>query len=481
VPALHRVNSCLAFRKELTESMALVLELKRLRRAADSAAAYLTASNDQAAEVPVGAHTDDIEATDVGPDLGCSGSDGSKAAGMSPQSSIHGSILNGDKVDEISGTAPLWAGWHIIDLCCGAQCVTAALCLSLLPGVTVTAIDLAPFSSLPHFHEAGLATVENLVPANGSSSMHDGRNQDNCSSHPHVSSNFSSNYDSDHGGKSAGNHVSASGHGSQDDAGHAISKDSRTNLEPSSISSNSTGYFCRTTPDNESLASFGYMQEDIHNTNLAARLCARIVSTNINRNHRKHTCSQEDISSRSSTTPYCGSKVVVMAMHCCGALSVRAIELFAQLDATALLLMPCCLPPKGPRASTTWNPVQPNQAPPTATEKDIKMDEEDATEATASQYEYTAKSQYENICGPAAMQDVFATKDQGEQYTRWAQHLCKTCTGPTGTSGTATAVPSIGVSAADNCSIVAQVQTMTAVLSDRNALITGLRRGGYLD
>ena len=58
--SLHRVNCCLSFRKELTESMALVSELKRLRQAAAD--------------------------------------------------------------DEIQKS---WKDWHIVDLCSGAQCVTA--------------------------------------------------------------------------------------------------------------------------------------------------------------------------------------------------------------------------------------------------------------------------------------------------------------------------------------------------------------------
>ena len=86
VPALHRVNCCLSFRKELTESMALVSELKMLRRNAEATAETLS----------------------------CLG-----------------------KGEEESQS---WKGWHIVDLCSGAQCVTAALCLSILRGISVTAI-----------------------------------------------------------------------------------------------------------------------------------------------------------------------------------------------------------------------------------------------------------------------------------------------------------------------------------------------------
>ena len=459
--------------------MALVVEIKRLRHAADSAAASSITKIGPTAKVPMmGANAKNVNAAKVAPDFGCNRVDSSSASEDAPQTTTDSSIRGRDIASSISIAEQPWAGWHIIDLCCGAQCVTAALCLTLLPGATVTAIDLVPISSLPHFHEAGLASVDNLVPNIDSSSRVNSSHEGNGSVQSNAGSSSGHNYSSDQDRTSACGFAQdeVSSQGIRD--GAQFRKESAANLNTCSEDSHSINYTCRNVPDHESLASFAYMQEDIHSVNLAARLRARITSLDGNRHYQERLSSQEGISSRSSATPYCGSKVVVMAMHCCGALSVRAIELFAQLDAAALLLMPCCLPPKAPRASTSWNPVRPDQAHTPSSESDVETVEKESTDASTNQIRSDlAKSQYENICGPTALLEVFATKDQGEQYIRWAQHLCKTCADPTGTA-TRT---SVGASVESlNCNVVAQLQTMTTVLSDRNALVTGLRQAGSL-
>jgi len=87
-PEFHRINSCISFRKELSESMALISELKQLR----------TRRN----------------------------------IGVCKQvNNINGPIGQGSK----------WKNWHIIDFCCGNS-LTAALDLHLLPGVNVTSVDM---------------------------------------------------------------------------------------------------------------------------------------------------------------------------------------------------------------------------------------------------------------------------------------------------------------------------------------------------
>lgn len=105
--ALHRVNCCLSFRKELSESMALVSELKILRQ--------------------------------------CQAND--------------------DNDDEKQ--QPSWKDWHIVDLCSGAQCITAALCLSILHGVSVTALDIVSSNELPHFEDVDWMTMSDVKNGGG--------------------------------------------------------------------------------------------------------------------------------------------------------------------------------------------------------------------------------------------------------------------------------------------------------------------------
>ena len=92
----HRVNSCVEFRKELTESMALVEALRDMR------------------------------------------------AGQGEGNGAGG------------GEAVSWEGWQLIDVCCGSS-LTTALCLAMLPGVVVTPCDIVGEETLPHFAEAGFA------------------------------------------------------------------------------------------------------------------------------------------------------------------------------------------------------------------------------------------------------------------------------------------------------------------------------------
>jgi len=322
VPALHRVNCCLAFRKELTESMALISELKQIRRRVGAGAAAPVAG------IPT------------------------------------------------SAPASSWRGWHLVDLCSGAQCVTAALCLSILPGVAVTALDIIPSQNLPHFQDVGWIALEP---------------------------------------------VEETAHGSGSGSGGAAHKDG--------IVSNING------AGDNSLSSFSYMQRDIHDVDLAEYLRSHIGSTG----------------------GYSGDRVVVLAMHCCGALSRRALGLFRELDAAAVLLMPCCLPPKAPCGATSWNPNGPT-------------DGAGAGDAVA-------------------MADIFATSDQDEQYRRWASYL-RQCAVDVDGIGRKDVDPVSAQSAATNAGegaknstrhVVAELREVDAVLSARNTLITAVRIGSALD
>ena len=311
-PNLHRVNCCLSFRKELTESMALVSELKMLRSNAET-------------------------------ETSCS-------VGES---------------EELS-----WKGWHIVDLCSGAQCVTAALCLSILPGVSVTALDIVPSKELPHFEDVDWTRV-----------------------------------------MAVGN----------------------------TTSSNST---------DDNVSSFSYMQRDIHDSDLAQQL-------------KSHINTQSNAKGTATTT-YTGNKVIVLAMHCCGALSQRAIRLFEELDAASILVMPCCLPPKNlgwskkrrtfdPKlASTSWNPCGENGGRDEAETK--------------------------------AMAEIFASKDPDEQCQRWARYLrrrvVEVAMGDQKGDNEAANI-NIGVERT-NHDVTTKLREVDAVLSDRNTLITGIRKRGAL-
>ena len=300
--SLHRVNCCLSFRKELTESMALVSELKRLRQAA----------------------ADD----------------------------------NNDEKQQQS-----WKDWHIVDLCSGAQCVTAALCLSILSGVSVTALDIVSSNELPHFEDLDWMTISEVKSGED-----------------------------------------------QDDVGNSAD----------------------TTPadDDDMLSSFSYMQRDIHDADLAPQLQSHI--------------------SKGNTTSYSGNKVIVLAMHCCGALSQRALSLFKELDAAAILVMPCCLPPKNLGYSKKLKTFDPKQAATSWNPTHIKRDDEEVK----------------------AMEEIFATNDQDEQYRRWARYLhqCAISDGNTTVDNTATLYKNIS----------STLKEVDAVLSSRNTLITAIRNGSEL-
>ena len=328
VPALHRVNCCLSFRKELTESMALVSELKMLRSNAETVTL-------------------------------CS---------------------VGESEEPLS-----WKGWHIVDLCSGAQCVTAALCLSILPGVSVTALDIVPSKELPHFEDVDWTRV-----------------------------------------MAVGN--------AEDDGDNNVTN----NREEGTVSSNNT-------TDDDNVSSFSYMQRDIHDSDLAQQLKSHI-NTQSNAN--------------GTTTTYTGNKVIVLAMHCCGALSQRAICLFEELDATSILVMPCCLPPKNlgwskkrrtfdPKlASTSWNPCGENGGRDEAETK--------------------------------AMAEIFASKDPDEQCQRWARYLRRRVVEVAmGDQKGDNEAGNIGVERT-NHDVTTKLREVDAVLSDPNTLITGIRKRGAL-
>jgi len=294
--SLHRVNCCLSFRKELTESMALVSELKRLRQA----------------------DTDN----------------------------------NDDEKQQ-----PSWKDWHIVDLCSGAQCVTAALCLSILSGVSVTALDIVSSNELPHFEDLDWMTMSKVK-----------------------------------------------------------------NGEDEDVNTSDT----TPTDDASMLSSFSYMQRDIHDTDLAPQLRSHI--------------------SKGNTTSYSGKKVIVLAMHCCGALSQRALSLFKELDAAAILVMPCCLPPKNLGYSKKLKTFEPQQASTSWNPTHIKRDDEQVKK----------------------IKEIFSTNDQDEQYRRWARYLrqCAISDGNT-----------VGNTAALCKNVSSTLKEVDAVLSSRNTLITAIRKG----
>ena len=107
-PQYHRINSCLEFRKEATESMALLSELKCL---------LLPSSLEK-----------------------------------EPGAKRLRSLVDLPTVEARPST---WSGLHIVDLCSGC-CLTAALALQLFPGVAVTCVDVAAPTNVPHFAEAGV-------------------------------------------------------------------------------------------------------------------------------------------------------------------------------------------------------------------------------------------------------------------------------------------------------------------------------------
>ena len=146
---------------------------------------------------------------------------------------------------------------------------------------------------------------------------------------------------------------------------------------------------------------FAYLRSDVHDPALVLALSARIAA---------HAASE--VSGAQHETPI----VVIFGMHCCGLLSMRTVEIYEELKANAVLIMPCCLPPK----STLPSPVA--QVPPA----------EDSL-------------------------DVFATTDQFEQYQRWSEKLRQRVVQ--------------GGAHAD-------LKEVAAVLSERRSLITGSRGGG---
>lgn len=184
-PEFHRISSCVAFRKEATESMALISELRRVRAALP--------------RPPEGA------CTRVGND---------------------------------------WRGWHVVDLCCGSA-LTSAIALHLLPGALITAVDIVPGATLPHFDAAGWG-----------------------------------------GGP---------------------------------------------------LPAFAYIESDVHSPALIESIRARTAALAAS---LKASAPAELPASDSLP------RVAVLGMHCCGTLSLRVIEIFDELGADVVLIMPCCLPPK---------------------------------------------------------------------------------------------------------------------------------------
>jgi hypothetical protein len=117
--------------------------------------------------------------------------------------------------------------------------------------------------------------------------------------------------------------------------------------------------------DHTSSDQFSYVQCDIHDPGLVERLRNRV---------------KQSTTTNSNTTAQATTRrvhVVVLAMHCCGALSLRAVDMSSALDADAAFVMPCCLPPKA-KAKTKAEP----QPLPKLGGLSIRVDEADATTST---------------------------------------------------------------------------------------------------
>eukprot|EP00571_Detonula_confervacea_P009570 CAMPEP_0172316682 /NCGR_PEP_ID=MMETSP1058-20130122/29078_1 /TAXON_ID=83371 /ORGANISM="Detonula confervacea, Strain CCMP 353" /LENGTH=520 /DNA_ID=CAMNT_0013031047 /DNA_START=52 /DNA_END=1614 /DNA_ORIENTATION=+ len=274
----HRVNSCVAFRKECTESMALIRELRCLRA---------NARGGSIASAGIASCTGDL-----------AGTPGS-------ETTTSRDLLQSKEDDEDD-----WSSWHVIDLCAGS-CLTGCLALALLPGIRITAVDLRGAGN--HHHDAENSAETEAYASEGGDGSEVGSGNDGAA------------YDVEA-------HLRA--------AGVLI-------------------------PD-----QFRYVSGDLHDPHLVEVLAAHLSPNQSPSEQGKHRSNNAD-------------HVVVLGMHCCGMLSVQAVEIADQLEADALLLMPCCLPAKN-----------------TVHENDID----------------------DNGKLPP-MADLYSSPDQDEQYRWWASYL----------------------------------------------------------
>lgn len=200
----HRVNGCKNFRKELSETMALVRALGN---------EIIKGVPEIFPEVLLAASANDgTSGSDDGDDVGSAGSSAAsgKAGGatLPPLSSSSSTSTTATatataipssttallaslpttissppleprpattptvKVDTPLPPGPIlvpWAAasqaskdWHVIDLCCGKS-LTAAMVALLFEGAVVTCVDLCAPTQLPHYVEAGLGDRVNFV------------------------------------------------------------------------------------------------------------------------------------------------------------------------------------------------------------------------------------------------------------------------------------------------------------------------------
>jgi hypothetical protein len=300
----HRVNSCVNFRKELTESMALIEELRHLRR--DDAASALLNDNS----------TYTYSKADSG-------------------------VLHSE-----TGHESDWSDWHVIDLCSGSS-LTGALILHLLPGCFVTAVDIAERDNLPHFSEAGFG------------------------------------------------------------GGDGMDKDT---------------------------SQFSYVQGDVHDPCLIPRLCNRtkVCATAAAPAAIPVTgeTNDNDGTAANAATTSSRPKVVVFAMHCCGALSLRAVDIFRAMDARAAFLMPCCLPPKSLGGASCVN--QQRDTHDTATNApliDKKLDIDVASTRKDIKNNAPGSTSFSNIdlLSWRGIEEeiscMYTSRNPDEQHRRWAKLL----------------------------------------------------------
>eukprot|EP00038_Savillea_parva_P025308 m.47118 g.47118 ORF g.47118 m.47118 type:complete len:593 (+) comp6848_c0_seq1:319-2097(+) len=236
-PIFHRVNSCLSFRKELSETMAVVkaLAVEVEKRAVtstttSSASAMSTATRNQGDMQPIHATTSHGPSTSHTP-------------------SQHPTTADDETLGiDWTTVANASKDWHVYDLCCGKSLTTSVTAL-MFPDAVVTCVDRCPSSQLPHYTEAGLDTRVSYACVDMLASTTEDNTAGTCD-------------DQDASGQPATDAFL--------DAVHAA----RGRHQP----------------------------------------------------QRPH--------------------VAVLGVHCCGALSSRAIDAFDSLEADCLILLPCCLPRK---------------------------------------------------------------------------------------------------------------------------------------
>mmetsp|Transcript_27960 Transcript_27960/g.50966 ORF Transcript_27960/g.50966 Transcript_27960/m.50966 type:complete len:587 (+) Transcript_27960:24-1784(+) len=153
----HRINQCNNFRKELSETMALVRALGKemvpcggtTGVAANGGCAWL---NGIEMDPKIYNARTSSKAEAGGIDIAASTSTGQTARNASSSTP---NVPPGPSLVPWTAASKASAEWHVIDLCCGKS-LTAALVALLFENAFVTCVDRITPSQLPHYKEAGL-------------------------------------------------------------------------------------------------------------------------------------------------------------------------------------------------------------------------------------------------------------------------------------------------------------------------------------